>query len=236
MTQKGKKEAALDVNNAMAQSEAFIIKYKKQLLIALVAVAVVVGGGLAYYFGYQQPREEKAQSLLTLGLPYLAQQDYDKALKGDGRFPGFTRLANDYSSTDAGNLANVYAGISYEKTGKIKEAIKYLEQFSPKSDHTISPAGIAALANCYASDKQVDKAVEAFKKAADKDANPALSPLYLLEAGKLLESQKKNDQALEVYQLIKKSYPTSTMATPQRLQNGTFANPEIDRYIERVSK
>ena len=166
----------------------------------------------------------------------ITQQDYDKALKGDGRFPGFTRLANDYSSTDAGNLANVYAGISYEKTGKIKEAIKYLEQFSPKSDHTISPAGIAALANCYASDKQVDKAVEAFKKAADKAANPALSPLYLLEAGKLLESQKKNDQALEVYQLIKKSYPTSTMATPQRLQNGTFANPEIDRYIERVSK
>ena len=49
MTQKGKKEAALDVNNAMAQSEAFIIKYKKQLLIALAAVAVVVGGGLAYY-------------------------------------------------------------------------------------------------------------------------------------------------------------------------------------------
>ena len=46
MTQKGKKEAALDVNNAMAQSEAFIIKYKKQLLIALAAVAVVVGGGL----------------------------------------------------------------------------------------------------------------------------------------------------------------------------------------------
>ena len=29
MNQKGKKEAALDVNNAMAQSEAFIIKYKK---------------------------------------------------------------------------------------------------------------------------------------------------------------------------------------------------------------
>ena len=105
MTQKGKKEAALDVNNAMAQSEAFIIKYKKQLLIALATVAVVVGGCLAYYFGYQQPREEKAQSLLTLGLPYLAQQDYEKALKGDGRFPGFTRLSNDYSSTDAGNLA-----------------------------------------------------------------------------------------------------------------------------------
>ena len=28
-------------------------------------------------------------------------------------FSGFIKLANDYSSTDAGNLANLYAGLCY---------------------------------------------------------------------------------------------------------------------------
>ena len=59
-----KTNQTLDVNDALAQSEAFVIKYKKQIITAVVAVVVVVGGFFAYIYGYSKPREDKAQELL----------------------------------------------------------------------------------------------------------------------------------------------------------------------------
>ena len=94
----------------------------------------------------------------------------------------------------------------------------------------ISPAATAALGNAYAHLKQYDKAVEYLKKAAsmadnqsaDK-ANVSLSPSFLIQAGEILESQNKKDEALKIYQDIKKKYVNSPVSA------------EIDKYIERVS-
>lgn len=76
----------------------------------------------------------------------------------------------------------------------------------------ISPAAQAALGDAYAHLNQLDKAVEAFKKAAsmadDKaqdDANNSLSPTFLIKAGEILESQGKKADALSIYQDIKKN-------------------------------
>lgn len=227
---------ALNVNDALNRSEAFVIKYKKQFLIGLATLIIVVGGGLLLKSYYFEPREAKAQTLLTQGLPYLAQQDYDKALKGEGKFPGYIKIAAQYSFTDAGNIAKLYAGEAYAHKGDIKNAIKYLEDWSPASDRSVSPSGLSTLANCYAANKQVDKAIDTFKKAASKADNPALSPLFLLEAGKLLEHQNKKDEALKLYQQIKSDYPTSQLSVPQGAPNGVIGDAEIDRYIERASK
>jgi tetratricopeptide (TPR) repeat protein len=150
---------------------------------------------------------------------------YNKALKGDGKNPGLLKIAEE-SSTAAGNIACAEAGICYFKMGHYKEAIKYLEKFSPKGDKGLSPQYIAALANSYAADNQLDKAVEAFKKAAKEASNPAFSPVYLQEAGKLLESQNKNEEALALYEQIKSEYPTSSLVTSQ----------QIEQLITRVSK
>ncbi len=47
-------------------------------------------------------------------------------------------IADKYSGTDSGNLANYYAGIAYLNTGKYTEAIEYLGKF--KSDDVILSA------------------------------------------------------------------------------------------------
>ncbi|MBR1593435.1 MAG: tetratricopeptide repeat protein [Bacteroidales bacterium] len=235
MAQK-KQNTQLDVNETLSRSEAFITKNKKQLIICTVALLVIVGGFFGIKYGYLQPREEKAQTLLSLGQDYMLQGEYDKALKGEGKFPGFLKIAEDYSFTDAANLAKLSAGEAYAQKGDYKNAIKYLEDFSTKGDQTVSPTAIAALANCYAADKQVDKAIEKFKEAAKKADNESLSPLFLLEAGKLLETQKKNEEALAIYKQIKADYPTSALSRPQPTATGAVADAEIERYIERVSK
>ncbi len=235
MAQKNQ-NASLDVNETLTKSEAFITKYKKQLIIGTVALLVLVGGFFGIKYGYLQPREEKAQSLLTLGMDHMLNGEYDKALNGDGQFPGFTKIASDYSFTDAANIAKLYAGQAYAHKGDYKNAIQYLEDFTPKKDQTISASAIYLLGQCYANDKQVERGIEYFKKAADKADNPSLSPLFLLEAGKLYETQKKNAEALAIYQQIKADYPTSQLVQPQGTSTDAIGDAEIERYIERVSK
>ena len=159
-----KNKQALDVNETLAKSEAFFIKYKKQVITAIVAVVVIVGGTFAYIYGYSKPREEKAQECLGIVMQkYVMTQDFEHALKGEGKTLGLAKIADKYSSTDAGNIAKYEAGVCSYQLGKTKDAIKYLESYSTQGDETVSAQALSVLANAYASDKQLDKAVDSIK-------------------------------------------------------------------------
>ena len=67
-----------------SNTEAFFIKFKKQILIAVVAVIVVIAGLLLYKAYVQAPREDKASTALAKGQQYFNQEQFDKALNGDG--------------------------------------------------------------------------------------------------------------------------------------------------------
>ena len=215
-------------------TEAFFIKFKKQILIAVVAIIVVIAGLLVYKAYVQAPREDKASTALAKGQQYFNQEQFDKALNGDGAsYAGFIKIASDYSGTDAANLANLYAGLCYANLGKWNEAVTSLEKFSTQSDAMISPAAMAALGNAYANTGNIDKAISAFKKAADMadskaadDTNNSLSPTFLIQAAELLESQNKSDEALKIYEDVKKKYVNSQVVQ----------SSEIDKYIERITE
>lgn len=221
---KKEQNQALDVNDAISKSEAFILKYKKTLIVAIVAVVVIVGGIYVYNNFVAKPNAEKASTMLAKGQALFATGEYDKALNGDGAYIGFVKIADKYSYTKAGNLANLYAGLSYAQKGDAKNAIKYLEEFDLCGDDMISPAAIGALANCYAQVGKVDKAIDKLAEAAKKADNNTLSPIFLLQEAQLLESQNKNDEALKIYKEIKSKYFQSPEAA------------EIDKYIEKLSK
>ena len=213
--------------------EDFFLKFKKQIITGVVIVLLVVAGAILYNVFVAGPREDKASTAIAKGEQYFNEEQFDKALNGDGAgYVGFVKIASDYSSTDAGNLAKLYAGLSFYNLGKYTEAVTYLEKFSTKGDAMVSPTATAALANAYAQTGNVDKAISTLKKAAAMadskadDVNNSISPTFLLQAGKLLESQKKNDEALKIYQDIKKKYVNSSLVQ----------SSEIDKYIERVSE
>ncbi len=219
----------------LASSSAWLETNKKTLIGTVVALFLIVGGYLSYTKLYQEPREERAQSQCTQGLSFIAQGDYATALAGDATFLGYEKIAADFSGTDGGNLANLYAGLCYAHQNKYAEAINYLEKFNPQADQSISAMALYALANCYAAEGNLDKAVNTFKEAADQADNSALSPMCLLEAGKLLESQGNAAEALKLYEQIKQQYPTAQQAAPQQVGAAAFA-AEIDKYIQRAAK
>jgi len=231
MANKKQKEV-LEQNEALNKSEEFILKYKKTIIIAVVALLAIIAGIFVYKAYVSGPREDKASTALGRGQQYFDADQYDKALNGDGaNFAGFLKIASDYSSTDAGNLANLYAGLCYANLGKWEDAVKYLDQYSPADDAVVSPAAVAALGNAYAHVNQLDKAVSALKKAADMadskgvdGVNNSIAPTFRLQAAELVESQGNKDEALKMYKEIKQKYTNSALVQSQ----------EIDKYIQRL--
>ena len=224
MANVNEQQGALNVEETLNKSEAFFLKYKKAIIYGVLAVIVVIAGVIVYKQYVSAPREDKASTALAKGQEYFQQDLYEKALNGDGAgYVGFVKVASDYSSTEAGNLANLYAGLCYAGLGKWNEAAKYLEEFNTQDDQMISPAAEGALGNAYAHLNQLDKAVSHLKNAAKNADNNSLSPTFLIQAGEILESQGKAAEALELYKQVKEKYVYS-------MQSQT-----IDKYIERAS-
>lgn len=225
MANVNEQQGALNPEQTLNNSEAFFLKNKKAIVYGVLAVIIIIAGIIVYKQYVSAPREDKASTALAKGQEYFQQDLYEKALNGDGAgYAGFVKVADDYSSTNAGNLANLYAGLCYAQLGKWNEATKYLEEFDAKDDQMISPAAEGALGNAYAHLKQLDKAVKHLKSAAKNADNNSLSPTFLIQAGEILESQGKAAEALELYKEIKEKYVYS-------MQYQT-----IDKYIERASK
>lgn len=218
--QKNHKE--VNVEEALTQSEAFLIKYKNVIIGAVAAVIIIIAGVILYKNFYAEPREEKAQAALFKGQEYFEQDAYEQALNGDSiGYIGFVKVADEFSGTKAANLANAYAGICYQHLGKYEEALKALDSFDG-DDQMVAPAIQGAIGNCYAQLGQLDKAASALLKAADKADNNSLSPIFLLQAGEILVKQGKADDAIEAYTKIKEKYFQSYQAR------------DIDKYIEQA--
>lgn len=215
---------ALNVEENVSKSEAFFLKYKKAIIIAVIAVIAIIAGFI-YYRSMAAEKEAEASTILAKGQEFFAKTDYDHALNGDSvAFKGFLWVAKEYSSTKAGNLANLYIGLCYAQLKKWEQAASFLEKYDNTDDAMIGPAAYGTLGNVYAHLNQLDKAVECLKKAAAKADNYSLSPTFLIQAGEILESQNKPDEALKLYQEVKTKYFQS------------MQYQEIDKYIERVSK
>ena len=212
--------------------EAFFLKYKKHIIAAICAIVLIFAGVVLYKNFVSGPREDEASTALGKCQELFMNQQYNDALNGNkSGCAGFLKVASDYSSTKAGNLANLYAGLCYANLDKWQEAAEFINKYSSGDDQMVSPAAIAALGNAYAHLKQYDKAVDNLKKAAsmaDSKAadgvNNSLSPLFLIQAGEILEAQGQKAEALKLYQDVKTKYVAS------------MASQDIDKYIERVSE
>ena len=222
MAEQKNQNEHLNVEDALTQSEAFLVKYKNAIIGGVVAVIIIVAGFIMYKNLYVEPREEKAQAALFKGQEYFEQDAYEQALNGDSiGYVGFLKVADEYSGTKAANLAKAYAGICYAQLGKYDEAVKMLDGFNG-GDQMVAPAILGATGNCYAQLGQLDKAASTLLSAADKADNNSLSPIFLMQAGEILVKQGKYDDAVNAYTKIKDKYFQSYQAM------------DIDKYIEQA--
>ena len=94
------------VNAALSSSEQFIQQYQKPILLGLLAIVIIVSAIIGVRHFYVLPRENKAQAEMYKGVFYFEKDSFQLALQGNGAdFIGFKAIADEYSSTKAGNLA-----------------------------------------------------------------------------------------------------------------------------------
>lgn len=208
--------SALD--NTASKTEDFIAKNQKIIIGIVGAIALVTVGYLAYQKFIVAPQQEEAVNEM-----FQAQQNFQKAvdgtssdslfalaLKGDKKSIGFVEIADKYSGTDAGNLANYYAGIAYLNTGKYDEAIDYLGKFKSE-DAILTALAKGAIGDAYSQKKQANEALENYLAAAESNKNEFTTPRFLLKAGKTALSLGNKVDALKYFTDIKENFA----ATPE---------------------
>jgi tetratricopeptide (TPR) repeat protein len=203
------KDQAIDITETIDRAENYVQENKKSLAIIGGTIVVVVGGYLGYTNFIVKPQEENAQKQMFVAERYFQNDSLDLAINGDGMYPGFAKIIDDYGSSNSANLAHYYLGISYLKKGQYDKAIEYLSKYDAEDDIT----GAIALGGIGDANLELgknDEALKYYKKAADWDENSFTAPLYLKKTATVYELQNDYKSALEVYQRIQKDYPTST--------------------------
>ena len=205
------------LDETASKTEDWVAKNQKYIFGVVAAIALVTVGYLMYQKFIVQPKEDEAATEM-----FDAQQNFQKAvdattgadslfnlaLKGEKGKIGFIEIADKYAGTDAGNLANYYAGIAYLNTGKYTEAIASLEGF--KSDDTmLSVLAVGAIGDAYAQKKQPNEALAQYVKASEMNKNDLTTPRFLLKAGQTCLALNKKEDALKYFTEIKEKYESS---------------------------
>jgi len=210
-----------NIEESLTRSEEFIIKNQNSLIIGVLVVLVIVLG----YFGYQkyiiEPKTQDAQEQIFSAQQFFEADSLDKALFGDGNHLGFVDIADEYSSTKPGKLANYYAGICFLKKGDYDKAIDYLSKFNA-DDELVAPMAQGAIGDAYLEKGNQEKAVSQYLKAATMKDNSFTASLFYFKAAQTLELMGNNEDALVNYTIIRDKFPTTKYGS------------NINRYIARV--
>ena len=207
------------LDETASKTEDFVAKNQRIIIGFVGAIALVTVGYLAYQKFVAVPKEDEAANEM-----FIAQQNFQKATEGvasdslyklslngsEGKF-GFIKIADEYSGTDAGNLANYYAGIAYLNTGKYTEAIDYLGKFKSE-DVVLNAMAKGAIGDAYSQKNQPKEALENYVKAAESNKNDFTTPRFLLKAGKTALALGNKEEALKYFTDIKDNFDASPEA------------------------
>jgi len=207
------------LDETASKTEDFVARNQKIIFGVVGVIALITVGYLAYQKFVAAPKEDEAATEMFQAQQYFQQATdgvasdslYKLSLKGaEGKF-GFVDIADKYSGTSSGNLANYYAGIAYLNTGKYTEAIEYLGKFK-SDDIVLSALAKGAIGDAYSQNKQPKEALENYVKAVEANKNDFTTPRFLLKAGKTALTLGNKEEALKYFTDIKDNFDASPEA------------------------
>lgn len=204
------------LDNTASKTEEWVARNQKYIFGVVLAIALVTVGYVMYQKFIVQPKEQEAADEM-----FAAQQNFQQAVDGtksdslfnlalkgsEGKY-GFKQIAEKYSGTAAGNLANYYSGIALLNTGKYAEAITALEKFK-SDDVMLSVLAVGAIGDAYAQQNQSQKALDQYIKASEMNPNDLTTPRFLLKAGQTALAMGKKADALKYFNTIKDKYEST---------------------------
>ena len=218
MAKKLKTDTGIEkVENVLGKTEEYIQNNKKSLIVIISVIVLIILGYVSYKYLYIPSKSKsaaadsfKAEKYLSDAIKYDSINLYKNSLNGDGQSIGFIKIADDYSMTKLGNLANYSAGIAFLHTGDFKKAIEYFNKYEAEDELTASLA-FGCTGDAYSELKDYKNAIIFYNKAIEFN-NKFTAPLYLEKIGRVYYSQKNYKSSLDSFKKILKKYNESSQA------------------------
>lgn len=191
---------------------------KSVIIGAAIAVIVALAGSIGYYY-YSNAQENEAQQLMAGATQAYLNQDYETALTGSETdfTVGFEQIINNFSITDAANLARYYASVCEFKIGNTQQALNYINDYDiPEGIMGVGPISFQGVLHTDLGNHA--EAAELYVKAAEWVDNDSTTPYNYLEAAKAYQDAGNTQQAQKYAQLIVDQYSQSSQfADAQKL-------------------
>ncbi|PLK42223.1 tetratricopeptide repeat protein [Emticicia sp. TH156] len=186
---------------------------KNQTLLAYLGggILAIVLGVVGYNY-WSKSQDEEAQVAMFNAVYAFEADSLKQALNGTGGNEGLLSVAENYGSTDAGNLAHYYAGVALVKQAKYDEAIEHLKKFN-SGDLLVQGRAFALIGDVYMEKKNTEDAISYYKKAADYKPNKSFTPGYLMKLAGAYEVAKDNKSAIDTYTQLIEKFPESVEVT-----------------------
>ena len=189
------------------QFQKLLRKYNQQINIGLIAIVVIIAGGIVLSRS-QKGAERKAASQLAMAeQPFYAQQ-YDRAILE------LAPIVDTFSGTKAGARAAFFLATAYFEQNDYDKALTNFEICEKKSSKNLllKASSMAGMAACLESLGRIDEAAQMYEKAGKKYGNHFSASQNLLQAARCYSAINNDTKALELYNLISSEYPESNEA------------------------
>ena len=203
------------LQESISKTEVLLEENKDLITKILIGLFLVIGAYFVYNNWVAEPAEKAGFESVWPAQKYFEQDSIQKAIEE------FDYIVSEHSGTKAGNLSNLYLGLSLLKDGQFDEALVSFQDFDAKGK-LFPGLKVGLIADCYSELDNIDEAVVNYKKAAKLLDAKSVSPYYLKKAGILLEQADDIDGAIAVYELAINSYlkdaPPSLNATKNEIK------------------
>lgn len=204
-----------ELNESLSGLEQRVEQNKKSVIWYAVALLVVIGLGLGYYYGKKSAKEDAGEMIGKADIELMQGNDSVALAQ-------YQAVAAEYSNGVA-NRANLNAAILLYQKGKYEEALKAVENYDVEEE-LVGAASQSLKGDCLVNLKKYDEAVAAYDEAISvANGNELYAPVFMMKKATVLSAQQKYSDAAAIYQNIKDNY--------SKYVNAYRVN--IDKYIDR---
>lgn len=206
-----------ELNESLSGLEQRVEQNKKSVIWYAVALLVVIGLGLGYYYGKKSAKEDAGEMIGKADIELMQGNDSVALAQ-------YQAVAAEYSN-EVANRANLNAAILLYQKGNYEEALKAVENYDVEEE-LVGAASQSLKGDCLVNLKKYDEAVAAYDEAISvANGNELYAPVFMMKKATVLSAQQKYSDAAAIYQNIKDNY--------SKYVNAYRVN--IDKYIDRAN-
>ena len=219
------------LDSSANKSEQWILKNQNKIFSVIALISLSVLAFLGYQRFITEPKEMEAVSELNQAQYFFEQalisNESDSLFRlalngGEGKY-GFLDIVDEYSGTNAANLANYSIGMSYFNLNEFENAITYLEKFS-SDDVLLKSISLGTIGDSYLELNQHEDAYKFYQRAFKNNENIYTTPKYLYKAALIGSELGDYKSSINFLNRIKDEYPDSHEFSYVEVQLGRIEN------------